>query len=159
MNVNFTITFDYQRFYTETELAGPGSELRARIAAARAVEGAIVLVAENQPTIEIVDELLPWVQNLFFRAVTQLANGEDVRVLYFSRSGFLDLQPVGDAVEVSGNKTASGVYPKSELLPALFACGERFDTVMREIKGDDVDFIGNLNYMRSFAEIAREAME
>ena len=160
MNVNFTITFNYQQFYTENEIYIPNSELRARIAKADTIEGAIMIADKDQPTIEIVDELLPWIQNLCFQAVTQLVNGEEVRVQYFSRSGFLDLKPVGDVVEISGNKTASGVYLKSELLPALLACGERFDAVMREIKGNDVDdIIGNLDYMRRFAEIARESIK
>ncbi|PHN02176.1 hypothetical protein [Flavilitoribacter nigricans] len=158
MNVNFTITFDYQKFYKEEEFSQTESELRGKIASAKAIEGAVVLDAENQPTIEIIDELLPWIQNLCFRAVSQLMNGEEVRIHYFSRSGYLDLKPVGDNIEVSGNKTASGVYPKSTLLAALFACGERFDALMREIKSNDPNVIGNLNYMRQFAEMAREVL-
>jgi hypothetical protein len=158
MNVTFTLTRDYQRFYTEAELAVPGSEARGGIASARTLEGAIVLAAENQPTIEIVDELLPWAQNLCFQAVSQLMNGQDVRINYFSRSGFLDLKLAGDTIQVSGNKTASAIFPKAELLPGLFACGERFDALLRDIKHGDVEVIGNLDYMRRFAEMARDAM-
>jgi len=159
MNIIFTITFDYKRFYTESELSVPGSQLRTRVAAARAIEGAILLITENQPTIEIVDELLPWIQNLCFRAISQLIIDGEVRIQYFSRSGFIDLKLAGDVIEVKGNKTASAVFPKGEFLPALLACGERFDSLMREIKGNDPDVIGNLDYMKHFAEMARKEMK
>lgn len=159
MDVQFTITFDYQRFYAESEFSGSDSMPRNSLSKAPTVEGAIVLTSENQPTIQIVDELLPWIQNLCFRAVATLANGEPCRVPYYSRSGYLELKPVDNVVEVSGNKTESAVYPKRELLQELFACGKRFDSMMREIKGSDKTVIRNLDYMKRFSAINQAALQ
>ncbi|AJC22308.1 hypothetical protein [Pandoraea pulmonicola] len=159
MDVAFRITFDHRRFYAEREVYAQDAALSAKVASTQDIHGAIVMTNDGQPVLEIIDELLPWVQNLCFDAVSRLARGDEARVNYFSRSGWLALKPVGDEIEVTGSLTPAAKYSKAAFLPALLACGERFERAMRVLKKDDVAFIANLDYMRTFAESARQSLD
>ena len=55
--VNFAVTFDYQRYYTEAEIAAGAIESQLR--SARTLEGAIIVRVGDAPAIEVVDELVP----------------------------------------------------------------------------------------------------
>jgi hypothetical protein len=155
VSVTFAVTFDFERYYTEAELSA--ADVVDRIRAASTIEGSIEIAGSGGPPITIVDELAPWIQNLCFRAVSTVASGEPAHVLYFSRSGFLDLVPRDDVVEVSGDKNPNAVYPRRQLLEALVECGSRFLAFAETTKHDDADYIGNLNYVRQFEEPARAA--
>jgi hypothetical protein len=152
--VTFGVTFDYSRWFDETELgaamAAPQGGLRDRLRRARTLEGFIDIAAEGAPTTRIVDELAPWVQNLCFIAVPRLAAGQATEVHYFSRSGTLHLRPDGERVELAGDRNPAALYELQPLMKALVDCGRRFIAFAEVAKGDDADYIGNLNYVRRF---------
>jgi hypothetical protein len=155
VSVTFAVTFDYQRYYAEAELAAP--DVVDRIRAGSTIEGSVDIAGDGETVTRIVDELAPWIQNLCFRAVPTLAAGEPTRVLYFSRSGFLDLAPRDDVIELSGDKNPDATYPRRPLLDALVECGSRFLAFAETVKRDDVDYMANVDYVRQFEEPARAA--
>jgi hypothetical protein len=159
VNVSFSITFDYQYYYTEEEITDSNPELLRRIYEAKAIEGAIDISCDNLLTTKIIDELVPWIDNLCFRYIPNLSVGKQERMLYFSRAGFLDLQPMGNEIKLSGNKNQEAIYPMKELLQALFDCGKRFLKVMGGIKQGDPDYMANLNYISKSEKAARKALK
>lgn len=158
VDVTFTVTFDFERYYTEGELTSLAADLNPRIQGASTIEGSIDIAAPDAPVTRIVDELAPWIQNLCFRAVLDLAADNPVRVQYFSRSGYLDLTPRGELVELSGDKNPPAAYPRQTLMSALVDCGERFLAFAQTIKGNDETYMANLNYVRGFEAASRAAL-
>ncbi|MGV3591675.1 MAG: hypothetical protein ACO1PZ_08280 [Gammaproteobacteria bacterium] len=158
-SVNYSITFDYNRFYAESELKEAAPDLASRLAGASSVEGALELAAPGAATTRIVDELVPWIQNLCFAAIPDLVHGKSASVHYFSRSGVLELSPAGDRIDVKGSLVEGASYPARELLQALYDCGVRFVKHMESAKRDDAAYIANLNYLKQFAESARIALQ
>lgn len=157
VSVTFTITFDFMRYYTEDELGG--TNVAARLRYASTIEGSIDIARSGSPTVRVVDELAPWVQNLCFRAVPNLATGEPVQVLYYSRSGHVDLVPKGDEIEISGDKVPTSAFPGRALTQALVDCGGRFLAFAKEAKGTDPDYMANIDYIGGFEGSARAAVE
>lgn len=158
MNVSFAITLDYLRFYDEGALAALPPETLALLKGRPALEGMLVISPDAGDAVKIVDELEPWVQNLCFDAVARLCRGESVTVSYFSRAGLLTLTPQGDSVSLSGDLTPAARLPAAALLPQLYACGRRFIAFARSVKGDDEDYMANLDYVSGFEEPARRAL-
>lgn len=158
VSVTFSVTFDYQRYYDEAELAAAAPELLARLRGASTLEGAFEITADAGPSVKIVDELAPWAQNLCLRAVPALAMAQPTRIQYFSQSGFLDLTPQGDAVVLSGDLTPSLTVPRMALAHALLGCGQRFIAFAAAVKGADADYMANLDYLRRFEEPAKQAL-
>lgn len=157
--VSYSITFDYARFYTESELGNAAPDLAGRLASASSVEGALELAAPGAGTTRVVDELVPWIQNLCFAAIPDLARGKSTSVHYFSRSGVLELSPAGERIDVKGSLVEGASYPAQELLQALYDCGMRFVKYMESAKRNDAAYIANLNYLKQFAEPARLALQ
>ena len=155
ITVNYSITFDYIHFYTERDLMEAAPELLKKISVAPVIEGAITIRDHRNCTIEVIDELAPWIQNLCFRSVPNLSNEERVCINFFSRSGYLELTPFGDKVELKGSLTDDASYTTSELLHGLVECGKRFIECIGRIKKDDENYMANLNYIAKFEEPAR----
>jgi hypothetical protein len=44
------------------------------------------------------------------------------------------------------------------MLEALFNCGHRFITIMKELKKDDPAYMANINYIMQFESQARAAL-
>lgn len=159
VNVSFSVTFDYQHYYSEEEITAANPELLKKIHEAKAIEGYIEISGDNLLTTRIIDELVPWMQNLCFRAIPNLCMGQPEKVLYFSRSGFLDLQPMDAEIKLSGNKNPEAIYPQKDLLQALWQCGKRFLKIMGDIKQSDPDYMANLSYIAKSEKAAHQALE
>lgn len=159
VTVRYAVTFDYRTFHGEDELSVPDSALVQRVRSKSILEGRVEISAPGQPDVRIADELVPWIQNLCFRAVPSLATGQPERIQYFSRSGYVLLTPSQDAVELSGDRDPHAVYPRKALLEALVDCGDRFLAFADAVKRDDADFMAQVNYARRFAAQAREALQ
>ena len=157
IHVTYCITFDYNRFYSEQELKEGTPELLNELSHAPAIEGAIVIQTPEN-TVEIRDELLPWIQNVCFLAIPDLSEGEPVHIDYFSRSGYIDLTPSGGMVKITGNLIREITCPQQELLQQLFECGKRFIAYMKTVKKNDADFMANLNYIATLEAPARRAL-
>lgn len=156
--VTFSVTFDYKKYYPESDITPYNSILLDAIRNAKTIEGAIDISFGDKST-KIIDELAPWIQNLCFQPISNLCLGKEQKALYFSRSGFLDLQPLGKEIRLSGNKNPTEIYPFKELLHALVECGSRYMKIIGDIKQDDIHYMANLNYIAPQEESARFALE
>ncbi|GAB2911086.1 hypothetical protein [Rheinheimera gaetbuli] len=160
INVTYSITFDYIKFYTEFEIANASQALLEEIAKKTSIDGCIKINgSDDTQVVSIVDELIPWIQNLCLRAIPDLSCDVPVSVNYFSRSGTLEIKPIGEQLKITGNLTGTATFPKVELLKALFFCGQRFIKTMREIKGNDAGYIANIEYVMRFVGPAKVSIE
>ena len=157
IKVTYYITFDYLRFYSEQELKEGTPELLNALSHASAIEGAIE-IRTPEKTGEIRDELLPWIENLCFAAIPEIAGGEVVHIDYFNHSGYIDLLPENGRVKITGNSIRELTCPQKELLQQLFDCGKRFILFMKTVKKHDADFMANLNYIATLEAPAQEVL-
>lgn len=158
VTVTFSITFDTKKYYPETEITTSNPELSDTIRKAKTLEGAIEISYGDSNT-KIIDELAPWILNLCFKPIPNLALGKEEQVRYFSRSGFLDLQPSGKEIRVSGNINPPATYPFKDLLHALVECGSRYMRIIGPLKKDDEHYMANLDYIAPHEESARFSLE
>jgi hypothetical protein len=156
--VTFAVTFNYLQFHDETELAAAGPALMTRLQATRNPEGALQIALTGQPTVRILDELAPWMQNLCLRAVPALVAGEPYRVLYFSQQGYLDLSPQGQLVGLKGDLTPDATFPRLPLARALVECAERFLAFASRVKAGDAAYMANIDHIRRFLPPAHRAL-
>lgn len=158
ITVGFALTLDYTTYVDELALSTAVEELIGLFAAGSALEGMLVISSGEGTELRIIDELEPWVQNLCFDAVTRICAGESVTVRYYSRAGYLTLNPQDNQIHLSGDLTPAATFPRAELLKELFDCGCRFIDFAGSLKGSDEDYMANLDYVREFRQPARNAL-
>lgn len=154
----FAVTFDFSRYYTETELANAAPELLDGIRRGSTIDGSIDIGGPGRPTVRIADELVPCVQNLCFRAVATLSTGSPAEVPYFTRQGMITLTPAGGETEVSGDRVDPARYPTGPLCTALVACGERFLEFARTVKSADADYLAGVRDAAQYGTIAEAGL-
>src|SRR5262245_10316590 len=94
----------------------------APVREARALDGAICIGGA-----EIIDELFSAVQRLCFEgAAALLADGAIVEYRYFSSNANARLVANGETVVFSGSDVPESIFPRRDLIRALYACGARW---------------------------------
>ena len=156
ITVTFSITFDHKLFISEKEIGGNDS-LISKIQQTENLEGSISIVYEDK-SILIVDELVPWIQNLCFVPIPNLVCGENAEINYFSREGVLHIENDGKMVTMSDRFNKSASYPLKEIILALMDCGNRFINTMRPIKQGDAVFIAELDRIFFFKQLADDSI-
>lgn len=155
--VEFRFTEDYVTYYSEAQLAEPGSALRARFASAQDPEGAIDIWADEE-VIRIADVLAPWVQNLCYGAIAELTNGHQAEVIYAARPGRLTLTPAEDRINISGDFTPAVSMELTPFLAALLDCGDRFSAFAQEVKRGDPEFLAQMSDWPKLRKAAQAAI-
>jgi hypothetical protein len=103
---------------------------------------------------EIFDELVPVVHLLCFDAVTALlSDGAIFDYAYFSSNENARLVANGETVVLSGSDVPESVFPRRDLIRALYACGARWIAVL-----DELGRAPEANHLRPFAAAARSAL-
>jgi hypothetical protein len=121
----------------------------APVREARALDGAIRIGGA-----EIVDELFSAVQRLCFEgAAALLADGAIVEYRYFSSNENARLVANGETVVLSGSDVPESVFPRRDLIRALYACGARWIAVL-----DELGRAPEANHLRPFAAAARSSL-
>lgn len=121
----------------------------APLSEVRALDGAIRIGSA-----EIVDELFSAVQRLCFEgAVALLADGATVEYRYFSSNENARLVANGETVVVSGSDVPESMFPRRDLIRALYACGARWIAVL-----DELGRVPEANHLRPFAAAARSSL-
>lgn len=116
---------------------------------ARALDGAIRIGGA-----EIVDELFSAVQRLCFEgAAALLADGAIVEYRYFSSNQNARLVANGESVVLSGSDVPESIFPRRDLIRALYACGARWIAVL-----DELGRAPEANHLRPFAAAARSSL-
>lgn len=102
----------------------------------RAFDGGIISISSSDGsdnTIKIEDDLGALVQELCFKWVAKLAANEPVEIGFFTYAGKLSLSLENELVAISNNGTPKVKFLRTNLLPALYQCGERFVDVLRQV--------------------------
>lgn len=141
----------------ERELTENFDEYRPRMQAKKRFSGAIVITAPGQPTVEYEDELGPAVQDLCFRSVPDLLAGKAVDLTTFSYPGSVSVVPDGDVVIISGDVVETAKVPLRPLARGLVACGQRFITFARRLRGQEYEHI--LKPLEDLGRSAAAALE
>jgi hypothetical protein len=137
-------------------------ELDESAIAARLVDGDTALVRDVRALdgairiggAEIVDELFSAVQRLCFEgAAALLADGAIVEYRYFSSNENARLVANGETVVLSGSDVPDSIFPRRDLILALYACGARWIAVL-----DEVGRAPEANHLRPFAAAARSSL-
>jgi hypothetical protein len=132
-------------------------EFATWLCAQDAPEGGLVI---GEAIIE--DELAPVVQGLCFTAISQLAvPGARFDYSYFNcgARAWLTASADGETITLDGQSVPRMSFPARELLPALYACGERFLALLTLLHDFGRANAGaELAYLQKFAAEAREAL-
>lgn len=103
---------------------------------------------------ELVDELFSAVQRLCFEgAAALLADGAIVEYRYFSSNENARLVANGETVVLSGSDVPESIFPRRNLIRALYACGARWIAVL-----DALGRAPEANHLRPFAAAAQSAL-
>lgn len=158
MYAYFKVELDQYHQFNEFDLTVLTNAQLSALSQKRAFEGIFVLAHEGSPDIQICDELEPWVQNLCFDSIPKMLEGLPHEILYFSRPGFIRLEPEGESVGFSGDLIPTVQLPKFSLAPALFDCGNRFLKWASKVKEGDDSYLANLNYIAEYRQPASNAL-
>ena len=103
---------------------------------------------------EIFDELVPVVHVLCFDAVIALlVDGATVEYRYFSSNENARLVANGEIVVLSGSDVPESIFPRRDLIRALYACGARWIAVLAELGRAP-----EANHLLPFAAAARSSL-
>jgi|JI10StandDraft_1071094.scaffolds.fasta_scaffold36792_3 hypothetical protein len=122
-----------RRLADEAALAADIAATRAGLADNESLEGTITL---DLPTGEMVieDDLHAAIQNFCLLPIPKLLARQPATYLFFSYAGQLQLSPVGDEVELSGDFIEAARAPLQPLIGGLLACAERFIGCLRALE-------------------------
>jgi hypothetical protein len=120
------------------------------------LDGAVVLEAPGQSRLEIVDELWAVVQNLCFRAVHWLLEGEGDSFVFrlTSQDGTVVVLRMAIQARIFGDHIPALTARIDELAPALYACGARYLRFLEQVGGQQT----LIDHLRPFEQSASEAL-
>ncbi len=157
VRVTFSVTFDFRRYYSEDEVGQDGGGLAGRIARVPDIEGALEITWLDTQ-IKIADQLAPWVQNLCYLAIPDLAQGQNVVVSYILMSGVLELVCEGEWIELHSEHFETARLPRLPLLTSLVSCGHRFEAFATLAKQGDKVYLAQLVDFPQFRQAALDAL-
>lgn len=158
VSVRFSVTFDYKTYYSEEELAQEGGGLAVRVAGVPEIEGALEITWRDIH-IKLSDQLAPWVQNLCYLAIPELAQAQNVVVSYILMSGVLKLCCEEEWIELSSEHFETVRLPRLPLLNSLVKCGHRFENFVAKVKQGDENYLAQLVDFPQFRQAARYALD
>lgn len=159
MYAYFRVELDQYHQLNEFDLTVLTNAQLSALSQKRAFEGILVLAHQGSPDIQICDEIEPWVQNLCFDSIPKMLAGQSHEILYFSRPGFVRIEPKGESVRLSGDLIPTIQLPIHTLIPALYDCGNRFIKWASKVKQGYVSYLSNLNYIAEYRQPALNALK
>ena len=159
MYAYFKVELDQYHQLNEFDLTVLTNAQLSALSQKRAFEGILVLAHEGSPDIQICDEIEAWVQNLCFDSIPQMLARQPHQILYFSRPGFIRIDPEGESVRISGDSIPTVQLPILSLARALFNCGDRFLKWAGAVKESDDSYLANLNYIAEYRQPALNALK
>lgn len=157
--VTFCIQLGNEECLSEYDITADFESFREKLCEIEVLEGAIIINSSGNPEIRVEDELEAAIQNICFLSIPKLKAGEHVVVRYFSIYGYFRLDPEGDNVLISGDYVPSIRVLRNDLLLALYACGQRFVALLRQLRAGDPLYEGNISHLEDQAESARRIIE
>jgi hypothetical protein len=142
----------------EGRLAECFEHYRAFLGTLKVLHGALVIAAEGQDPLYAVDELWAAVQNLCFTCPVEILETPRETFVYrfTSSADQIVVSAHGDNVRLLATDGADVTVPQRELFPPLYACGECFLRLLRDLKGSEDAIVLHL---QPFADRARAALQ
>jgi hypothetical protein len=156
-----TVTFCIETFVgpcLEEDQLEQALEVQRERLLSRHIDGYVILRADGQPEVRIEDELPATVQNLCFGAIGDLLADRPVTVSYYSMSGQFQLEPTDRGIRINGDMVPSAVFDQEALVPALYACGQRFVQYLRLRASDDPGTVAVIQHLQTQEAQARAAL-
>ncbi|MBD2504566.1 hypothetical protein [Anabaena azotica] len=124
------------------------------------IEGAVAIILPNNKEVIIRDELWVIVQNFCFNSILSLLREKKECFIYhyFSSYGQIVLIPSTDFVRIMGDEVPTESFTTSELLPALYYCGERFINLLRKLQAAGRNDAA-IEHLESFAKEALQVLQ
>lgn len=160
------VHFAIHRFTTDVEelderalarLVDGDDDLAAMLSETEGLEGALVIGDAS-----IADDLGSAIQRLCFEAVEQLvAPGTTYEYAYFTSATHAAIASSADGatISLSGDDIPSCAYPRESLLPALYACGQRYLAFLHDLgRRGRTGSTTELAHLQPFADRAQAAL-
>jgi len=143
---------------SEEVLANDLENYREILLEQEVLEGSLLIEVQDQPRLEVTDELWAVVQNLCFACFPALL--EEKRECYIytctSYDGHIVMLQLADLIRLIGEDTPTITEKKQKLLPELFDCGIRYLEFLKRL-GDDRN--ESVQYLQPFADKARRILQ
>ncbi|WGV28009.1 hypothetical protein [Halotia branconii] len=123
----------------------------------QSIDGAILIKSHDKKDVIIQDELWVIAQNFCFSSILDLLQKQKECFVYhyFSSYGQIVLISLTDCIRVMGDAIPIESFTTSELLPALYRCGERILNLLHKLQeAGCVDI-----YTESLEALAKEALQ
>lgn len=126
------------------------------------IDGAILIKSPNQNKVIIKDELWVIVQNFCFTSILDLLREQKECFIYhyFSSYGQIVLIPSADFIRIMGDAVPIESFTASELLPALYYCGERIINFLRKLQQAGCNNLDiNVEHLEALAKETLEVLQ
>jgi len=100
----------------------------------QALEGVLRIAENDVLSNEIEDELPALIRNLCFSVSRDLQQQDHAVYHFHSYFGQIDFSKQEDKIIVTGTGVNTAAYDAKELLTGLYNCGERFVTLLQQLK-------------------------
>ncbi|MBD2245323.1 hypothetical protein [Nostoc sp. FACHB-888] len=129
---------------------------------AETIDGAILIKSPDKNEVIIQDELWVIVQNFCFTSTLNLLRAQKECFIYhyFSSYGQIILIPSAEFIRIMGDAVPIESFTASELLPALYHCGERVINLLRKLQqAGCVNIDVNVEYLEALAKETLEVLQ
>jgi hypothetical protein len=159
MKITFDLDLDGNRFFNENDLDADLDSLRPLILEFDNPEGVLHFEdPENDVSFELGDSMGPLIYSMCFGPIKSLAEGKPVEIPFSTCDASVKLVPNGDEVVFSWEGSEPYRLGRSELLPALVSCGERYVAFMKRLYNGDPNYAAELDDLASAAQNARACL-
>lgn len=114
-----------------------------------ALEGVLRIFDNDVLTNEIEDELPALIKNLCFSVSRDLQHQDHAVYHFHSSYGQIDFSKQGDNVSVAGTGIKAAIYDTSGLITALRTCGERFVSLLQQLKDTTDETAGVISMLEA----------
>lgn len=139
------------------KLEGDLDTYRAQLVGEFPLYGELIISAPERPSVQVRDELAAAVHQICFAAIPEILAGRTYVYTFFSASGRLVFIPSTVFVEVMGDGVERTSFSRDELLPALYAAGQRYVGLLQRL--DSEDHKATAAELAKHAASARQALE
>lgn len=160
VTVSFKLFIGSELELDEEEINAKIDIYRSQLRSRNRYDGAIIISYSCQPIVQLEDELPAIIKNFCFEAIPDLISGKNVVVGYYDHYGDIRLNLEASNIVISGDDISTITIPSSQLLPALYSCGQRFICFLICLKGNTNDSVleNLIHFLEDIGEVSRQAL-
>lgn len=105
------------------------------------------------------DNIYGLVRNMCFRSIKKLILKEEVKLMYFTTHGYINLIPNGNEIDIMGDHFESIKLPYKDFIRAIFDSGKRFTTLFERTGTKTEENINLINLLKEDEKAALVELE